>query len=84
MAGVALFHRPSSGRLRLIPTEAAERALPDMRLGFGRLGLGLERLREGATSGVFTVTVSPAFAAKWLLPRVDRFHAAGPDTDVRL
>jgi LysR family glycine cleavage system transcriptional activator len=30
------------------------------------------------------VTVSPAFAAKWLLPRIDRFQAAWPDTDVRL
>jgi LysR family glycine cleavage system transcriptional activator len=33
---------------------------------------------------VLTVTVSPAFAAKWLLPRIDRFHTAWPDTDVRL
>lgn len=39
---------------------------------------------EGATSGVLTVTVSPAYAAKWLLPRIDRFQAAWSDTDVRL
>ncbi|GJG97553.1 transcriptional regulator GcvA [Cupriavidus pauculus] len=82
--GTPLFHRTSSGRVRLIPTEAAERALPDIRAGFDRLVLGVERLKEGATSGVLTVTVSPAFAAKWLLPRVDRFQAAWPDTDVRL
>nr|WP_315594910.1 transcriptional regulator GcvA [uncultured Cupriavidus sp.] len=82
--GMPLFHRASSGRIRLIPTEAAERALPDIRAGFDRLVLGLERLQEGATSGVLTVTVSPAFAAKWLLPRVDRFQAAWPDMDVRL
>ncbi|MBP0619589.1 transcriptional regulator GcvA [Cupriavidus consociatus] len=82
--GVPLFHRASSGRIRLIPTEAAERALPDIRAGFDRLALGLERLKEGATSGVLTVTVSPAFAAKWLLPRIDRFQAAWPDMDVRL
>jgi len=30
------------------------------------------------------VTVSPAFAAKWLLPRIDRFQNAWPETDVRL
>jgi len=82
--GVPLFHRISSGRIRLIPTEAAVRALPDIRAGFDRLVLGLDRLKEGATSGVLTVTVSPAFAAKWLLPRVDRFQAAWPDMDVRL
>lgn len=82
--GTPLFHRGTSGRARLVPTEAAERALPDIRAGFDRLTLGLERLKEGSASGVLTVTVSPAFAAKWLLPRIDRFQAAWPDTDVRL
>ncbi len=82
--GTPLFHRGSSGRARLVPTEAAERALPDIRAGFDRLAVGLDRLQEGAAGGVLTVTVSPAFAAKWLLPRIDAFHAAWPGTDVRL
>lgn len=82
--GAPLFHRSSSGRARLVPTEAAERALPDIRAGFDRLTIGLERLKEGSTSGVLTVAVSPAFAAKWLLPRIEGFHSAWPDTDVRL
>lgn len=82
--GAPLFLRGSSGRARLVPTEAAERALPDVRAGLDRLALGLERLKEGSISGVLTVTVSPAFAAKWLLPRIDRFQSAWPDTDVRL
>lgn len=82
--GTPLFHRRSSGRARLTATDAAERALTDIRAGFDRLSLGLERLKEGSASGVLTVTVSPSFAAKWLLPRLERFHAAWPDTDVRL
>lgn len=83
--GAPLFHRGASGRTRLVLTEAAEHALPDIRAGFDRLALGLERLKEGAAeSSVLTVTVSPAFAAKWLLPRIDRFQAAWPDMDVRL
>ncbi|GLQ87757.1 transcriptional regulator GcvA [Dyella flagellata] len=82
--GTPLFQRSSSGRARLVPTEAAERALPDIRAGFDRLGLGLERLKEDSTSGVLTVTISPAFAAKWLLPRIDRFQTEWPDLDVRL
>lgn len=82
--GVRLFHRRTSGRTRLVTTEAAERALPDIRAGFDKLTVGLERLREGAASGVLTVTVSPAFASKWLLPRIERFHSAWPETDVRL
>lgn len=82
--GTPLFLRGSSGRARLVPTEMTERALPDIRAGFDRLALGLERLKEGAASGMLTVTVSPAFASKWLLPRIHKFQAACPDTDVRL
>lgn len=82
--GTPLFLRSSSGTARLAPTEAAQRALPDIQAGFDKLAWGLERLKEGSASGMLTVTVSPAFAAKWLLPRIERFHAAWPDTDVRL
>lgn len=82
--GTPLFHRGSSGRARLVPTEMADRALPDIRAGFDRLTLGLERLKEGSATGVLTVTVSPAFAAKWLLPRIHSFQTAWPDTDLRL
>lgn len=79
-----LFHRMNSGKTRLIPTETAERALPDIRAGFDKLIIGLERLQESSLSGLLTVTVSPAFAAKWLLPRLDRFEDICSETDVRL
>ncbi|SPD66730.1 Glycine cleavage system transcriptional activator (plasmid) [Cupriavidus taiwanensis] len=82
--GSPLFVRGNSGRARLSATDAALRALPDIRAGFDRLSLGLERLQEGSVRGVLTVTVSPAFAAKWLLPRFERFQAICPDTDIRL
>jgi len=82
--GNPLFVRNPSGKVRLIATEAAEQALPDIRAGFDRLAQGLEVLKEGSSGGVLTVTVSPAFAAKWLLPRIDRFQSVWPDTDVRL
>lgn len=82
--GVPLFNRGASGKNRLVATETAERALPEIRAGFDRLVLGLEKLKEGASSGALTVTASPAFAAKWLLPRIEKFHAGSPDTDLRL
>src|SRR6185295_13534804 len=81
--GTPLFHRGASGRTRLTLTEAARRALPDIRAGFDRLSLGVERLKEGSANGVLTVTVSPAFAAKWLMPRIERFQAAWPETELR-
>lgn len=82
--GMPLFHRTTTGKARLTPTEHAEHALPDIRAGLDQLVIGLERLRESATSGILNVTVSPAFAAKWLLPRIDRFQARSPETDIRL
>lgn len=82
--GTPLFYRGSSGKARLIPTEAAERSLSDIKAGLERLALGVERMRENSPSGLLTVTVSPAFAAKWLLPRIERFQAAWPSTDLRL
>lgn len=82
--GVTLFIRSRSGGARLIITEVAKRALPDIRDGFDRLSLGLERLKEGEPHGVLTVAVSPAFASKWLLPRIERFQLSHPNTDVRL
>ncbi len=82
--GTTLFRRVNSGASRLTLTDVARSALPDIRAGFDRLSIGLDRLRDATAHGVLTITVSPAFAAKWLLPRIDRFQAAHPDTDVRL
>lgn len=82
--GKPLFLRNSSGKIRLIPTKVAEQALPDIRAGLDQLALGLKRLQQNPARKVLTVTTSPAFAVKWLLPRIDRFHTAWPDTDLRL
>ncbi|MGE7990676.1 transcriptional regulator GcvA [Pseudomonas sp. NPDC089554] len=82
--GIGLFTRAGSGSTRLELTDAARAALPDIRDGFERLSLGLTRLREvGARTGL-TVSVSPAFASKWLLPRIERFQLAFPELDVLL
>jgi len=79
-----LFHRTKSGKARLIATERAELALPDIRAGFDKLAIGLKHLHQSPVSRVLTVAVSPAFAAKWLLPRLDRFQKICSETDVRL
>ncbi len=82
--GIPLFNRSTGGKTRLVPTEAALSALPDIRAGFDRLTIGLEKLKTNSSNGVLTVAISPAFAAKWLLPRIDKFQTAYPDMDVRL
>ncbi|MFJ3485470.1 transcriptional regulator GcvA [Pseudomonas sp. NPDC090202] len=82
--GVQLFVRAQSGNARLVATDVAREALPDIREGLDRLRIGLARLKEGALGTGLTVTVSPAFAAKWLLPRIEDFQRAHPRIDVLL
>lgn len=82
--GQPLFHRSSSGRQRLQATAVAEQALPDIRAGFERLAAGLARLQQAGRRPSLTVTCSPAFAANWLLPRIERFQAAWPEIELRL
>src|SRR5215467_12833163 len=73
--GIELFHRSQGGPSRLILSDAARAALPDLQAGFDRLSTAVERLRAGRKRVVVAVTVPPAFADKWLLGRVERFRS---------
>lgn len=84
IVGFPLFHRSNNRRAGLLLTEPAMRALPDIQAGFQNLNLGMALLKEGAANGILNVTLSPAFAAKWLLPRIEDFQLRWPDIDVRL
>ena len=44
----------------------------------------MARARQGDSLGPLTVTASPAIAAKWLMPRLERFHARHPSVDLRI
>ena len=79
--GVPLFRRLTRA-LRL--TQAGQSALPPMRDGFEKLADAVDLLRAHEESGAITVSLDPSFAAKWLVPRLDRLRAAHPDLDVRL
>ena len=82
--GLPLFARAHAGQTRLTLTSAARAALADISAGLERLNVGLERLRGASANGVLTVTVSPAFAAKWLMQRIERFQSAHPGVSVRI
>ncbi|MFH4347360.1 LysR substrate-binding domain-containing protein, partial [Acinetobacter baumannii] len=81
--GFPLFHRQTNGKNRLVATELAESVLPDIRAGFDKLTLALEKLKQDSLSGVLNIAVSPAFAEKWLLPRIDHFQKQYPDIGIR-
>lgn len=82
--GQPLFLRQTGGKARLVPTDIAEAAIADIQAGFDRLGFGLAKLKAKNDNRILNVTVSPAFASKWLLPKLDAFQSAFPDIELML
>jgi LysR family glycine cleavage system transcriptional activator len=79
--GVRLFRRLNRA-VQL--TDAGRAALPALSQGFDLLAEGVARARRGDLPGLLTVTTSPGLAAKWLMPRIERFRARHPGIDLRL
>jgi LysR family glycine cleavage system transcriptional activator len=79
--GLSLLHRE---RQRLALTDAGRDLLEVTREAFDGLAAGTENLLDRQNAGVLTVSMSPNFAAKWLVPRLGRFVAAHPDIDLRV
>jgi LysR family glycine cleavage system transcriptional activator len=78
--GVRLFRRFNRS-VRL--TEEGQACLPELRDAFKKLENVVERIR--APHGVaINVSITPSFAPKWLLPRLDRFLTKHPQIDVRV
>jgi LysR family glycine cleavage system transcriptional activator len=78
---VRLFMRANR---TLTLTEAGAAYAADVRDAFNRLALATERLAPRDNGAILTVSVSPASAGHWLIPRLHRFRAAHPEISVRL
>lgn len=79
---VALFVRNSRS---LALTEAGKLYLPFAAEALGRLRSGDRAVLDPARKErVVTVSVSPSFAAKWLVPRLGAFTEANPELDLRI
>ena len=79
--GIRLFHRGARG---LTLTDAGRTYLTCVREALDRLRVGAEAVTSRSYATVLTVSVSPNFATKWLVPRIGRFLAAHPDVDLRI
>lgn len=77
------------GRPLFLRLNRAVRLTPDGRAlaaalgdGFGRIRAGVDAFRGRSRS--LALNVVPSLAAKWLVPRLDRFTATHPDTAITL
>lgn len=78
--GCVLFVR----KTRAIELTAAGRSLHSaVREGFDIIATGLDRLRQRARPMV-RISTTPAFATKWLVPRMAAFQALHPDIDLHV
>jgi LysR family glycine cleavage system transcriptional activator len=65
-------------------TDAGRLILPEVRQAFETLQRATQRLRELRHRPALRVASAPAFAAKWLVPNLERFYLRHPGIDVHV
>lgn len=79
--GVELFERLNRS---VALTDRGRRLLPGLSASFDQMVEALASIEGPDDTNVIAVSTVPAFAVKWLIPRLDRFNRAYPDYDVRI
>lgn len=79
--GFELFRR---AKRAIFLTDAAQLMLPEVREGFDLVASGLSRARTQRVRRHLVVSITPSVAAKWLVPRLERFTTQHPAIDIRL
>ena len=64
--------------------ESASHVLPLISEAFDQLERAMLKVRAGNPSGPLVISTPPAFAARWLIPRMDDFHARHPDIEIHM
>jgi len=79
--GVSLFTRTSRSMELTREGKVLQTAVSEALAGLNK---ALQRIRQLENPSQLKVSTSPSIAAKWLVPRLDRFLAAVPGSDVRI
>ena len=79
--GVALVDRAGRG---IELTASGDRLARDLEIGFDIISRGVTRTNEEAAARPVQVTMSPAFAVEWLMPRIGEFQREHPEITLML
>ena len=79
--GAPLFERRTR---QVVLTPEGHVLLPVLSAGFDSFARTIEGLTRRSRRAVVTLSATPAFAAKWLVPRLAPFRKQRPDIDLRL
>lgn len=78
--GVVLFKRGKT----LALSESSSAVLHLVSDAFDQMERAMMKLRVDSIAGPLVVSAPPAFAARWLIPRMDDFHARHPAVELHL
>ena len=67
---------------RMAATPAARAFASEVTLAFDRIVAGAEAVGKPSARHVLRVSAPATFAMRWLIPRLERFHAEHPDVEV--
>ncbi len=79
--GMALFKRLTR---KLVLTDQGRALFPVVSESFGRIAEAATKLRDDGESRILTVSITPAFGAKWLIHHLPRFWEQHPEIDLRI
>lgn len=79
--GQSLVTRAGRG---VVLTSEGQALAQDLSTAFSLMHRGVERLSRASRTRPVQVTTSPAFALKWLMPRLGAFHQKHPDVTLML
>jgi LysR family transcriptional regulator, glycine cleavage system transcriptional activator len=79
--GVRLFERRTR---QVVPTAAALSLFPVLREGFDAFAEAIAALAPAPGRTTVTLSVTPAFASQWLLPRLPDVRRRHPDVELRI
>jgi LysR family glycine cleavage system transcriptional activator len=77
--GQRLFVR--AGR-RMVPTPAARLFASEVSSSFDRITAAADACGRPATRRILRVSAPSTFAMRWLIPRLERFHAERPEVEI--
>jgi len=79
--GTRLFNRANR---TLMLTQEGQTLLPGIRRGFSAFHDAMEAFGLHDETGLLNVAVTPSFASRWLVPRLESFNKAHPEIDIRM
>lgn len=79
--GFSLFERRGG---KMLLTADGQQLRRSVDLAIGEIARALDAIRAAKSSRQLTVSLLPVLAARWLIPRLSRFHQRHPDIEINI